>query len=170
MFVLAIDPGSTESGYALLKIDGNDIEVRGRGKVPNAEILRVMRDTDFFVVDVAIEHVASYGMSVGKEVFDTCVWTGRFIERARRDFANCYRIYRMEEKMELCHDSRAKDVNIRRALIDRFAKHDFERGTGTKKKPDVFYGVSGDVWSAIAVGVTFAEFKARGEERLRLIE
>ena len=38
-------------------------------------------------------------------------------------------IYRKEEKMNICHTMRAKDSNIRQALIDRFGE------VGTKKNP-----------------------------------
>jgi hypothetical protein len=58
-------------------------------------------------------------------------------------------IYRKDEKMNLCHSMKAKDANIRQALIDRFGV------VGTKKSPGWFYGVSKDVWAAIAVGVTY---------------
>ena len=59
------------------------------------------------------------------------------------------RIYRIDEKMNLCHSAQAKDANIRQALIDRFGD------VGTKRNPGWFYGVSKDVWAAIAVGVTW---------------
>ena len=52
---------------------------------------------------------------------------------------------------------KAKDSNIRQALIDRFANFDFKNGKGTAKNKDVFYGVTKDVWSAIAIGVTYYE-------------
>jgi hypothetical protein len=87
-------------------------------------------------------------------VFDTCLWIGRFIQAAEQETEL---IYRKEEKMSLCGNTRAKDSNIRQALIDRYAKHDFKTGKGTKKNPDTFYGVSKDVWQAIAVAVTAYE-------------
>lgn len=72
--------------------------------------------------------IASYGMPVGKEVFDTCVWIGRFQQIALPN-ADTKFIYRKDEKMNICHSMKAKDSNIRQALIDRFGE------VGTKKNP-----------------------------------
>ena len=152
--IFAIDPGNTDSGFAFISMP--DLQILAFGKVENERLLQnipfLAGQADHF----AIEMVASYGMPVGKDVFETCVWIGRFIEAAEKQH---HFVYRKDEKMCLCHDSRAKDSNIRQALIDRYAKFDFKNGKGTKKNPDTFYGVSKDVWQAIAVGVTYYERK-----------
>lgn len=158
MRVLAIDPGNEQSAYCVLE----DYKPVAFGKVPNVELLeRIRRGVLFGGLNAAvIEMVASYGMAVGKEVFETCVWIGRFIQ-ALDDFRaiRAQRIFRIEEKLALCHDSRAKDSNIRQALIDRFAKHDMKTGKGTKKNPDWFYGFAADVWQSYAVGVTWLDLQ-----------
>lgn len=156
MRILAIDPGNMETGYAILQLP--EFQLIEFGKTENNALLGRFK-APLNVDAVAIEMVASYGMAVGREVFETCVWIGRFTQALQGENINY--IYRREEKLALCHDSKAKDSNIRQALIDRYAKHDLKNGKGTKANPDVFYGVSKDVWQAIAVGVTHFEKQQR---------
>ena len=154
MKILAIDPGDKQSAYCF--IDSEDLRPLRFGKEQNAVVLLILQLEAYDLV--VIERLASYGMPVGRNVFETCEWVGRFTQAAQKlvDY-----IYRQDEKLYLCHDSRAKDANIRRALIDRFATHDLKNGKGTKKNPDWFYGFSADVWAAYAVGITYIETKRK---------
>ncbi|MBR6030103.1 MAG: hypothetical protein IKP40_13550 [Clostridia bacterium] len=157
MKVLAIDPGTTESGYCML--DGYKPVPALFGKLPNDLLLQTISTPPNYsgVERVVIEMVESYGNAVGQTVFETCVWIGRFMEAARQRGFNTDRIFRTEEKLMICHSRKAKDTNIRTALIDRFADHDKERGKGTKANPDWFYGFANDAWMAYAVGVTWLD-------------
>jgi len=90
-------------------------------------------------------------MPVGREVFDTCVWIGRFYaatlpkERAT--------LFRRDEKIFLCGSMKAKDANIRQALIDLWGGK--EKAIGNKKEQGPLYGLHADEWSALAVAVTY---------------
>lgn len=145
MRVLAIDPGTTQSGWVVYEngtvessgVDDND-EVRGW-------LTRWMSTGDY----LAIEMIASYGMAVGKEVFETCVWIGRFQEAWCNQKVS--KVYRRDVKLHLCGSVRAKDANIRQALIDKLGPQ------GTKKQPGPTYRVKSHAWAALAVAVTFAE-------------
>ena len=154
MKVLAIDPGNRQSAWCM--IDGETLKPLSFGKEENQVVLDAVQHLSYN--SIVIERVASYGMAVGRDVFETCEWVGRFTQAARvpPDY-----VYRQEEKLHLCGDSRAKDTNIRRALIDRFAQHDLKNGKGTKKNPDWFYGFSADVWQAYAVAVTYVETRCK---------
>lgn len=163
--VIAIDPGNKESGYCI--IDRDTMRPIEHGKLDNVTLLDVFKSGDFAEMmarydgfEVCIEMIASYGMPVGAEVFDTCVWIGRFIEAFDEVFCTPVEyIYRKEEKLNICGNSRANDTNIRQALVDRFARGESNYGKGTKKSPGWFYGFAADQWAAYAVGVTYIDKK-----------
>ena len=161
-YILAFDPGNVETAYCLIETETRKpIEF---GKVENDSALEYLYryfETHMELKAVVIEMVASYGMAVGKSVFDTCVMIGRLTEATSVLGLRAEYIYRMEEKVTICHDSKAKDANIRQALIDRFAQHDFKNGKGTKKDPDWFYGFAKDEWAAYAVGTTWLDKKEK---------
>lgn len=149
--LLAIDPGNIESAYVIVDDNLKPVEF---GKIPNEDMLATINSATYYgkITEVAIEMVACYGMPVGAEVFDTCVWIGRFIQEAE-GFADITYVYRKDEKIHLCGNMRAKDANIRQALIDRFGV------VGTKKNKGWFYGFRSDIWSAYAVAVTYHDMK-----------
>lgn len=159
--ILAIDPGNEKSAFVVL--DDNNLKTVVGGILENGDILEIIANSS--CDRMAIEMVASYGMAVGKEVFETVFWIGRFYEQARANDNIVYidRIYRKDVKMNLCNTMRAKDSNVRQALIDRFGV------VGTKKNPGWFYGFKADIWSAYAVGVTYWDTVARGIEDVEIM-
>jgi hypothetical protein len=142
--ILAIDPGNKESAYLLW--DG--VTIREKGKIPNEELLEKLETLD--CIDSAIEMVESFGMAVGKEVFETVFWAGRFFEHMK---GNRRKVYRKEIKRHHCHTHRATDANIRTALIDKYGE------PGKKATPGLTYGLSGDTWSAFAIATFMTEPK-----------
>lgn len=146
MRVMAIDPGTEESGWCLLQ-NGS---VLGSGVLLNDELLVVLLRWGGYSEDqLAIEMVASYGMAVGREVFETCVWIGRF-QQVWRAPSSVRLVYRRDVKLHLCGNTKAKDANIRQALIDLLGPQ------GTKKAPGPTYGVKSHAWAALALAVTVA--------------
>lgn len=173
MELLAIDPGNTESAYVVLR-DGVPVLFK---TVDNETMLRFIPGV--YHDHLAIEMIASYGMAVGREVFETCVWIGRFIGATALPHTQ---VYRKDVKLHLCGSPRAKDPNVRQALIDRFGgeseaiggvKCPFCKGKGWagrgrktcpeccggtwKRPPGPLHGMSGDCWAALAVGITYLE-------------
>ena len=157
MNLLAIDPGSTDSAYVV--IDQDSLKPLAFKKVPNEQLLmQCYSMADAKLVDgAAIETVASYGMAVGASVFDTCWWAGRFHEALASGGMKAERIFRREVKLHICGQARAKDANVRMALVDRFGGGASNGGKGSKGSPGFFYGFSADVWQAYALGVYVAE-------------
>ena len=148
--ILAIDPGSSESAWVRWDKKNLDKPLFDFLKEKNDIILSALRLDTFEVDSIVVEMISSYGMPVGKEVFDTCVWIGRFIEASRLPFRL---IYRRDVKLFLCNSMRAKDTNIRQALIDKF-----EPNLKPKERPKgILKGVSKDVWAALAVAVYASE-------------
>ena len=146
MIILAIDPGTNESGWVIL--DGSQVIASG---VTSNELMlsRVGCVEVMGAEQLAIEMIASYGMAVGREVFETCVWIGRF-KQAWRSPDDVKLIYRRDVKIHLCGTAKAKDANVRQALIDLLGPQ------GTKKSQGATYGVKSHAWAALGVAVTAA--------------
>jgi hypothetical protein len=154
MTILAIDPGTVQSAWVMYD-SGSVWPVMDFGIEPNYQLVARLREWRPSVA--VIEQVASYGMPVGAEVFETVRWAGRFEEALHP--TPVVLLARMAVKMHVCGNSRAKDANIRQALLDRFGGPFFDHrvAVGTKKAPGPLYGIHADLWSALAIAVTFAE-------------
>ena len=151
MKIFAIDPGTTKSAW--LYMEGGTIQMFEI--LENREVLDAVGrlTTDTFLV---YEMFACYGMAVGREVFETVLWTGRFIQAAP---CQVRRLYRRDVKMHLCNSMRAKDGNVRQAIIDRYPPTGGGKipQIGIQLDPGPLYGVSKDIWSALALAITFKE-------------
>lgn len=146
MKILAIDPGTTQS--ATLHWENGKLLTCGiySNEIVLASLPLVETDA------VAIEMIASYGMACGKEVFETCLWIGRFIERAPKEPKL---IYRRDVKLHHCYNARATDSNIRQAILDRFGGKD--KAIGLKASPGPLHGVKSHVWSALAIALLVSD-------------
>ncbi len=147
-FIIGIDPGNTHS--AIVAIDKESVVYHwyGENKAFDHALLTIM-DTipDGYTRDVVCEMIASYGMPVGKEIFETCVFIGGILRR----FPETQRVTRIQVKSTLCHNSRAKDSNIRQVLMDIYGP------PGRKKSKGGTYGLAGDMWAALAVAKAYQD-------------
>lgn len=156
MHIIAIDPGPQQS--AVVRMDtGDESQVTGIIE-SNAVILPMLvlfvkcYDNPRFVVEM----IASYGMPVGSEVFETCVWIGKFEQAIVAADGCSSRLFRREVKLALCGTACAKDSNVRQALIDLYGPGK-EKAIGLKKSPGPLYGFKKDMWAALGVAVTYAK-------------
>lgn len=151
--ILALDPGTTQTGWVLF----GDGRVHASSVDENYRVLNFVGEcgADPAVEHLAIEMIASYGMPVGREVFETCVWIGRFQQAWHLPEA-VRLVYRNDVKLHLCGSPRAKDPNVRQALIDLFPATGGGKvqQIGTKGRPGPLYGVSSHAWPALGVAIT----------------
>ena len=156
MIILGIDPGPVLSAY--LVMESSTYEIVDKGKIDNDKLIGIVK-TGYFDM-LAIEGMQFYGMKngVGKTTFDTAYYIGRLMQIADELGSKTKMVYRSEVKMHHCHTMKAKDTNIRQALIDRFGE------PGTKKKQGKTYGISKDMWSALGIATFVVD--TMGEQKL----
>lgn len=135
---VGIDPGPRESAF----VAWDGARVVNAGDMPNGELAEYL-DSARDGTSIACEWIESFGMAVGREVFETVFAIGTFSQHAALRL-----VPRRDVKMHLCASPRAKDANIRQALIDRLGV------VGTKRNPGPLFGISGHRWAALAVAVT----------------
>lgn len=159
MKVLAIDPGTLKSGWVLY--DTKTHTVLDKGITDNYGLKLWVKSNleEGLFTSVAIEMIASYGQAVGREVFETCLYIGQLMQIMDDHYIPCQLIFRREVKDLICHNGKAKDANIRQALIDEFPREGGGKQPqiGTKKEPGRLYGVTSHIWAALGVAITHAK-------------
>lgn len=149
---LALDPGTEETGFVRYSRTHLLLD---HGTLPNQEVLDRLLGGAHPADRLVLEMVASYGMAVGRETFETVFWIGRFYQ-AWPGPVRPLRIVRGKVKLHLCHDSRARDSNLWAALTDRFGL------PGTKKAPGALYGLRAHARAALALAVTADDLRGGG--------
>jgi Holliday junction resolvasome RuvABC endonuclease subunit len=166
MKILAIDPGTVQSGWVIYdtKKPDDPIDVSQTVREVTGKAAKMMDIVEnnglrFIILDkklwdeFVIEEIESYGPKhqIGKETIRTIEWIGRFEECAAQRYWSMHRLTSRDVRLHLCGYMGADKPAIRRALLDRFGPQ------GTKKKPGVLYGVREHIWSALALAVVFAD-------------
>ena len=177
--ILAIDPGPKESGFihmtqALGEFVFFSCGIVDRGIWKNDKLREVIADIPTFSNRdpeewlIAIEDVRSYGMAVGKDVFQTVRQIGRFEQVCAQAGMAYVLVPRTCVKMTLCHNTRAKDTNIRQALLDHYG--DGSRSVvGTKGRPGPLYGIKRHMWAALALATTIVQLNESEPEKLEAL-
>jgi hypothetical protein len=112
--IIGIDPGSEETAYAVIDENYNVIEA---DKLNNEIVLQFDLSTYDAVV---IESIQSYGMAVGRTVFETCYMIGMLIQRATDDGSEPVLYPRPEYAKAIAGVNKVNDSILRQALLLRF--------------------------------------------------
>lgn len=147
--ILAIDPGTIESGYVIVS---KGLRIVEAGKVWNHQILDIISNNAGHSNTCLIESMQSYGKPVGQSVFNTCIWIGRFIQSSIHCGVVEYGLIpRKSYAHALCRNTRAvSDAMIRKELEQRFGG--YKPGQPLEKLVG-----SSDVRSAFAMAVYFTD-------------
>lgn len=147
--IYALDPGYEESAIVGLADGGRVVHaIKERNEQLLAD-LQTRTSGDVLV----IEQIESFGMAVGRTVFETVFWAGRFAQAWPGPWD---RLPRSTVKLTICRSRRANDSEIRQAIIDRYGPTK-ELAIGTKAAPGPLYGFKSDLWAALALGLTYQE-------------
>jgi len=179
--IMCVDPGPEQSAFVTVRPDPDapgGLVITAFSIAPNAVI---RQDIWKFAISqdshrIVFEQVACMGLAVGAEVLETCVWTGRFMEVFESAWhVTAHRIPRVPIKVHLCGSARAKDANVRQALIDRFGG---QKALQKAKAPKVnrkgevvshkvlagpLAGISSHCWSALALACVYVDRMKMGE-------
>jgi hypothetical protein len=149
MTLYGLDPGTTQSALGWVTAVSP-----AQGMIwSNPDLLAALRRGSGAAQPaiLVIEQIEGMGMAVGREVFETVCWAGRFCEAWEAHGWPVVWLTRRAVKLHLCGTSRAKDTNVRQALLDRYG------GKAATKKGGPLYGMKSHLWSALALAVTYRE-------------
>ena len=187
MKIFAIDPGSEKSSFVIWD-PARDIILEHGLDVGNGILLQRVRTLEE-QMHLVIERIASQGMIVGQETFDTADYVGAVGEAYVHKYL-VHKIFRRTVRLGCCGNSTAGDANLRRFVIDRYQGE--AEGIGGKKcpkckgkgwfgsgrkecpvckgakwryPPGKLFGIAADEWQAMALAIYFFENLLFGREK-----
>jgi hypothetical protein len=140
MRVLAIDPGTHESGYVVYE----DGRVVTSGVLPNDDLLKIVKDDNSDAL--AIEGFKARGNVIDNNCVQTIRWEGRF-QQAWGCPEDVWLIPRMDVKKAIGVPGSADDAKVNARLRELVGEK------GTKANPGPTFGVSTHAWAALGVAV-----------------
>lgn len=154
--ILAIDPGTTISAWVLYRIGEdrvvsfetceNELLLSFFRVSHGIEMFRPKKDILFVV-----EKVTGYGKPVGETVFETCFWSGRFVQAWGGSFV----MYpRRRVKKVLLGKDKGDDKHVRAAGIAWFGGK--EKAIGKKANPGDLHKMKEHEWQALGLALAYA--------------
>ena len=187
MKIFAIDPGSEVSSFVIWDPVPNVIHEHGLD-VTNGVLIQRVRALEE-QMHLVVERIASQGMIVGQETFDTADYVGALGEAYVHKYL-VHKIFRRLVKVGCCGDSKAKDSNVRQFVIDYFGGQDKAiggkkcgkckgkgwfgsgrqecpacKGAKWKHPPGKVFGFAEDEWQAMALAIYFFENLLTAKEK-----
>lgn len=163
--ILALDPGTTKTAHLTLEPHTNSI--LGKGILPNTDLRSLLyawnNDPRYSVL--AIEGMQSFGANIGRTVLDTCVWIGRFLEASKG--RQVWPVFRPQVLIHHTGKMKGGDGAIRTAMIHRYGNSRsklLQKGTSIRDKTCPLFGVTADVWSALAIASYVSDKLRKGEQ------
>ena len=171
--ILALDIGTKAegSGLAYFKtwgtprepIRADNTQILSLAIVPNSMIERQIDRGTCAGTEAVFEGISSYGNIQGRDIHRTLLWIGRLYGRWLSWCTSgepCPAIVlAVTAKAHLTGKANAKDSLVAQAVRDRFGGMGAtpKAVKGTKKSPGPLYGIKGDAYRALAVGIAFVE-------------
>lgn len=156
MRIFGIDPGTTKSGLVVFDTDRSCLK---HFHTLHNNALELYLKTQTRQGDhVVIERVANQGRRhVGNETFQTAEWVGSF-----RSVSKCpvTLIPRNTVRTKIA-GPRAKDREVRQAVLERFGGK--KKALGTKAKPGPLHGLTGHEFQALAAAIVWWEMRNTGD-------
>lgn len=154
--IFAIDPGPQMSAWIIFR-PGEKMLFNGFGKEPNNivenHIMEMSDDFDLVVIEKVAPYINPYarGGGMSGDIINTAIQIGRFTFCADLAKKEHVLIPRKTIVATVTGNAKGGDKEVRSALIKRFGEQ------GTMKNPGGTYGISCDVWQALAAATAYCD-------------